>query len=145
VITEHSRFATIEDAPEIERILNDESVRGYAGVPRDFDVLGVADTFDKFRYFLFDGGFVLFRPLQIPGAFEGHIAALKGHRGENALDGSEAALEAMFSSGLALYIFVSIEPHRRDIRNLVTRLGFIRIDRTNSYMLDYERWKEGHR
>lgn len=145
MITEYAHRATIEDVPEINRVLNDENVRGTAGFPAGINFLDAGPTFHRFAYFVFPGGFVLFDPsAQFPGVWEGHIAAMKGYRGENALEGAIAALDFMFGNGEATTILVDFPSHRRDLRNLVRTLGFTQRVGTDSFMLTYEDWKERH-
>ena len=143
MISTCARRATIEDVPGINAVLNDENVRGTAGFPAGVNFLDAAPTFTRFAYFVFPGGFVLFDPSkEFPGVWEGHIAALKGYRGENALEGAQSALDSMFSDGWATNVIVDFPSHRRDLRNLVRTLGFTQRIGTDSFMLTYEDWKE---
>ena len=148
MISTCARRATIEDVPEINAVLNDaDARRGMSAFPEGVEWLDAGPTFGSMSYFLFLGGFVLFVPMSEQSrVWEGHVAALRGYRGENALDVAASAVDQMFKSGDARHIIANVSERRRDLRAIMRALGFSKSSTTPGlYIKSLCDWKEDQR
>jgi|TARA_R110001606_G_C14977922_1_gene604041 hypothetical protein len=118
------REATVENAPEINAIINDDSCLPWI-TPGECTLLDCTDAMqDADNLFLVDGDIAFtFRRTQ-PGIYEVHVMALPVARGRGALKAASDALKWVFEKTDAQIILGSIFVENKAARSYSRLMGF---------------------
>lgn len=138
------RLATLEDTPEINRILNHEEIYPWATMGKMTEPLDIGPAFDKVFVLLEDsgGGCIILDPYSVD-TIEVHTCLLEAFRGKESASIVRDTLRFAFAETGCMEILTKV-PVNNKAADLFTRtVGFIRVaDATElrSYQLSIERW-----
>jgi RimJ/RimL family protein N-acetyltransferase len=138
------RLATLEDIPEINRILNHEEIYRWATMGKRTAPLDIGPAFDKVFVLLEDtgGGCIVLDPYS-EGTVEVHTCLLEAFRGKNAAAIVRDTLRFAFAETGCMEILTKVPTDNKAADLFARQVGFVRVadgEDLRSYQLTIERW-----
>ena len=138
------RLATLDDIPEIYRILNHEEIYRWATMGKDMGPLDIAVIFEGVFVLLEDtgGGCIILDPYA-EDTFEVHTCLLESFRGKNSAPIVRDTLRFAFAETGCMELLTKVPVDNKAADLFTRQVGFIRVadaSELRSYQLTIERW-----
>lgn len=138
------RLATLDDIPEINRVLNHEEIYRWATMGKDLGPLDITKGFE-FMHVLVDdaGGGCIFLDPYSEDTFEVHTCLLECSRGKASESIVRDTLRFAFAETMCMEILTKVATNNKGADLFTRQVGFVRVADASdlrSYQLTIERW-----